>query len=82
MEYGRCPVEGDIVSNGEVSKPYAGFWPWPFIQRTFSVLVKKLLTVDPGVRLAVVDWWIGQLHLVRAEIEAGKFGARRRARKR
>jgi hypothetical protein len=53
------------------------------IWRTFGGLTKKLRSVDPRVRLAVVDWWLGQLYLVRAEIEAGKFGARgRRARTR
>ncbi len=71
------------MSNGLGSEPYAGVWPWPSIWKTFGVLVKKLQTVDRRVQVAVVDWWIGQLYLARAEIEAGKFGPRRgRARKR
>ena len=83
MEWGRWPAEGETLSNGTASDPYSGAWPWPMIWRTFGGLTKKLRSVDPRVRLAVVDWWLGQLYLVRAEIEAGKFGARgRRARTR
>jgi hypothetical protein len=42
---------------------------WPHIQNTFKVLVKKLNTVPLGLRIAVIDYWIGRLVLERSNIE-------------
>ena len=42
---------------------------WPHIQQTFKVLVAKLKTVPPGLRIAVIDFWIGRLVLERSKVE-------------
>ncbi len=80
MERRGCPAEGETLSNSYEGQIYQ--WPWPFIWKTFQGLEKKLRTVPPELRLAVLDWWTGQLFLLRAEVEAGKFRAKGRARKR
>ncbi len=56
------------------------FWPWPRIQRTFQSLLKKLIDAQQKKAtkdqlLSILDWWIGQLYLVRSAIEAGQFPA-------
>lgn len=56
----------------------AGWWPW--IWRTFQALLRKLLDAHQKKAtkeqlLSIVDFWIGQLYLVRSAIEAGQFPA-------
>jgi hypothetical protein len=42
---------------------------WPHIEATFKVLVAKLKKVPPGLRIAVIDYWIGRLYLERSKVE-------------
>lgn len=45
-----------------------GTWPPRNITKTFAVLPQKLREVPAEQRLAVIDFWIGQLFDLRAEI--------------
>ena len=51
-----------------------GYSIWPNIRKNFENLLKKLSEANPAkIQLAVVDWWIGRLFLVRAAIASGKW---------
>jgi hypothetical protein len=49
----------------------------PRIQKTFETLVKKLQELQQNgesadTQRAVIDWWIGKLFELRAEVRAGR----------
>jgi hypothetical protein len=64
---------------------------WPKPQTTFAYLVTYLKGKDRELWLPIIDYWIGRLHLLRSDVEAGKvpreeleeyLGKRRTSRRR
>jgi len=43
---------------------------WPKPQTTFKYLVRYLKGKDRRLWLAIIDYWMGELHLLRSDVEA------------
>lgn len=53
--------------------PWPGPNPWPTITRPLKAMRDKLRDSPAKDRLAIIDYWVGQLFDLRARIEKGRF---------
>jgi len=66
------------VPKGEEQTPIVTGWQRP--KRTFQVLRDYLETKDEDLWLAIIDYWIGELFLLRSDAEARRVPPAKRAK--
>ena len=64
------------MTNGGPVVPVVGGWKKPF--GTIAAVVEYLGGKDPELRLAIIDYWLGELFLLRSNEEARRVPAENR----